>query len=211
MEDNLRPFQEYPFIIERKGIWQEIVKFISYDLGPVEKIVEIGAGYCDFINNFPAKNKICFELNPERKKFAAQDVDFRCGDAVSLMKNFELKVNAVFASNFLEHLTEKQHSELMPYIYNALVENGKLVLLQPNYRLCANRYFDDETHQTIFSDENIDSFLKIFGFKAIKIVPGLLPFTMKSRLPKWPLLVRLYLNSPLRPRAAQMYIVAQKR
>jgi SAM-dependent methyltransferase len=211
METNSKGFQEYPFIVERAGIWREIVAFISADLGPIEKILEIGAGYCDFINSYPAQKRMCFELNPEREKFAAVDVDFRCGDAVSLMKMLEVKVDVIFASNFFEHLSEQQHAELMPKIHDALVENGRLVLLQPNYRLCSKHYFDDETHQTIFSDKNIQLFLQKYGFQTLKIVPGLLPFSMKSRLPKWPLLVRLYLRSPIRPNAAQMYVVAQKR
>jgi hypothetical protein len=33
---------------------------------------------------------------------------------------------------------------------------------------------------------------------------------MKSRLPKWPILVRLYLHSPVRPLGAQMYVVAER-
>ncbi len=211
MGKQFKSLQEYPFIAERRGVWREIVRYISYDIGPIERILEIGSGYCDFINEYPAQKKICFELNPERKKFAAPDVDFRCGDAVSLMRALEVKIETVFASNFLEHLTENQHEELMPGIYDALCENGKMVLIQPNYRLCPKNYFDDKTHQTIFSDENIKPFFEKYGFKVIKIVPGLLPFSMKSRLPKWPLLVRLYLNSPIRPNAAQMYVVAQKR
>lgn len=211
METELRSFQEYPFITERRGVWREIVRYVSYDLGSIESILEIGAGYCDFINNYPAKKRICVELNIERKQFAAPGVDFRCGDACRLMNDLDMKVDTVFASNFLEHLTEDQHAELMPEIFNALSINGKLVLIQPNYRLCSKHYFDDKTHQTIFSDENIKPFLAKYGFEIIKIIPGLLPFSMKSRLPKWPLLVRLYLNSPVRPSAAQMYVVAKKR
>ena len=32
---------------------------------------------------------------------------------------------------------------------------GRLVLIQPNHRLCAEHYFDDPTHRTIFDDRNI--------------------------------------------------------
>lgn len=201
----------YPFLKERKGVWKEIARYVSKDLGTAESFLELGAGYCDFINYYPAKHKICFELNPERKIYAARDVDFRCGDAVSLMKGIDLKIDIVFASNFLEHLTKQQLEDLMPKIYKVLTENGRLVLIQPNYRLCRHRYFEDPTHHTIFSDENIKNFLQKYGFEIVKIVPGLLPFSMKSRLPKWPIFVRLYLHSPIKPNAAQMYIVAQKR
>jgi SAM-dependent methyltransferase len=119
-------------------------------------------------------------------------------------------MDIIFSSNFLEHLDTAELDRLLPKIHNALRKKGRLILLQPNYRLCADNYFDDETHQTIFSDTNITPFLNKYNFNVIKLVPGLLPFSMKSRLPKIPLMVRLYLNSPIRPFSAQMYIVAEK-
>jgi len=85
-----------------------------------------------------------------------------------------------------------------------------LILLQPNHRRCAEHYWDDPTHRTVFSDVNITPFLARHGFGVVKLIPGLLPFSMKSRLPKWPLLVRLYLWSPFKPLGAQMYVVARK-
>lgn len=201
----------YPFLIERRNVWSEISRYISDQLGDITSLLEIGAGYCDFINQFPATKKICIELNPDRGRYASSDVDFRCGDVLLLIKELKTSVDMVFASNFLEHLSEEQLGELLPGVHKILDKNGKLVLIQPNYLLCQKTYFDDETHQTIFSDKNIEPFLAKYGFEVITLIPGLLPFSMKSRLPKWPLLVRLYLHSPIRPKAAQMYVVAQKK
>ena len=117
----------------------------------------------------------------------------------------------VFAGNFLEHLDEESASLMLDNICRALKIGGHLILLQPNYRLCPESYFDDETHQTIFSDHNIREILIGKGFEIRKLVPGFLPFSMKSSLPKAPILVRLYLMLPFRPLAAQMYVVAQRR
>ncbi len=114
----------------------------------------------------------------------------------------------IFASNFLEHLEPSEVEQLRSGARKALSERGRLILLQPNHRLCADHYFDDPTHKTIFDDRNIGDWLTRCGLRPHRIVAGLLPFSMKSRLPKWPLLVRLYLNSPIRPLAAQMYVVA---
>ncbi len=36
-----------------------------------------------------------------------------------------------------------------------------------------------------------------------------LPFSMRSRVPKWPWLVRLYLRLPFKPMAGQMLLVAR--
>ena len=200
--------KEYPLLAARRGVWSEIVRYIHRDCGSVDSLLELGAGYCDFVNQYPAMNRFCVEQNIEMKKFADKAVSFHCVNGVQL-PGFETdSMDLVFASNFLEHLTESEHQLLMPRIKNVLRKDGRLVLIQPNYRLCEEHYFDDETHQTIFSDINIISFLNSFGFKIEKLVPGLLPFSMKSRLPQWPILVRLYLKSPIKPMAAQMYIVA---
>lgn len=200
----------YPFLAERRAVWREIVRYASRDAGEVETIVELGPGYCDFVNQFPAKRRIAFDLNPEMKQFAAADVDWTQADALSVGDLPPGSVDLVFASNFFEHLEMDAADELLAAIHRALRPGGRLMLIQPNHKRCADHYFDDPTHVTIFDDENIGPWVERAGFKVCRLVPGLLPFSMKNRTPKWPFLVRLYLNAPIRPLAAQMYLVAER-
>jgi len=208
MQDTIH--KSYPFISSRKGVWNEIARYISKDCASIGTLLELAPGFCDFVNQFPAKRKICIEHNSSMKKYAAHDVEFHCDDATLLNEIATESIDLVFASNFFEHLNSTQLDTIMPRIHQSLRKHGRLVLIQPNYRLCQEHYFDDETHQTIFSDKNIADFLNNYNLRVIKIIPGLLPFSMKSRLPKLPILTRLYLNSPIRPLAAQMYVVAEK-
>jgi len=203
--------QTYPYLRSRRGVWKEIVRFIHKDIGFLECLVELGSGYGDFINQYPAARKICYDINPAMSRFMHDDVEFKCENGVMLSGLSTDSVDAVFASNFLEHLTTQELDVLMPRIFSVLRREGKLVLIQPNYKLCKESYFNDKTHKTIFSDENIKHFLEKSGFTVRILIPGLLPFSMKSRLPKWPFFVRLYLVSLFRPGAAQMYVVAEKR
>ncbi len=200
----------YPYLGERAHVWQEIVRYVRRDVPAADVVVEVGAGYCDFINAFPARRKIAFDLNPEMADYADDDVELRIQDANRLSELEAGSVDLVFASNFLEHLAELDASELLANARRLLSPRGRLILLQPNYRRCAKHYFDDPTHKTIFDDLNIHDWLRTHDLRAVRVVKGLLPFSMKSRLPKWPLLVRLYLNSPVRPLAAQMYVVAER-
>ncbi len=202
--------EQYPYLKFRVGVWREIVRYIHRDVGTVPLVVELAAGFCDFINQYPAQKKICYEINPDMKRWAGADIEMRCENALSVGGMDDASVDLVFASNFLEHLDEKDLDKLIPRIYKVLRPAGKLVLLQPNYRLCKDHYFDDPTHLTVFSDEKMGEFLGEYGFSINKIIPGFLPFSMKSRLPKWPFWVRLYLASPIKPSAAQMYVVAVK-
>ena len=210
MSDGSEYVGAYPFLAARRAVWAEIVRYVRRDAGEVSTVVELGAGYCDFVNQFPAKRKIVYDLNPEMKSAASADVEWNHGDARQISELPSGSVDLVFASNFLEHLEGDTVDELLEGVYGALRPGGRLMLIQPNHRRCAELYFDDPTHVTIFDDQNIGPWLERAGFGIRRLVPGLLPFSMKSSGPKWPLLVRAYLNSPIRPFAAQMYVVAER-
>lgn len=199
----------YPELPGRRAVWGAIARFVERDAPDVGTLVELGAGYCDFLNQFPAKRRIGFDLNPEMRRFAAAGVELRIESALTLPSIAPASIDLLFASNFLEHLDADELDELLPAVRRALSPRGRLILLQPNHRLCAEHYFDDPTHRTIFDDVNIGEWLARHGLRVVKLVPGLLPFSMNSRLPKWGWLTRLYLSLPFRPLAAQMYVVAE--
>ena len=201
----------YPFLDFRGGVWREIASYVRRDAPEAETVIELGAGYCDFINAFPAKRKIAFDLNEEMRAFAAHDVELRVEDAITLSEIADETIDLVFASNFLEHLDQRELGTMLPNVHRVLRPGGRLILIQPNFRLCPEHYFDDDTHKTVFSDETLAQLVVDHGFKIERIVPRFLPFSMKSRLPKWPVLVRLYLHSPVKPNAGQMYLVASRR
>lgn len=200
----------YPFVRGRRAVWREIARYVARDVGPVGTLVELGAGYCDFVNQFPAARKLAFDLNPEMKRWAAPDVELRIESAIEMPGLARGSADLVFASNFLEHLEEAEAAALLARVRAVLSPRGRLVLLQPNHRLCAEHYFDDPTHRTVFDDANVAEHLADAGLRVVRIEPGLLPFSMNSRLPKSGLLTRLYLRSPIRPLAAQMYVVAER-
>jgi SAM-dependent methyltransferase len=199
----------YPELPGRRAVWGAIARFVARDARNVGLLVELGAGYCDFSAQFPAKRKLAFDLNPEMRRFAPSDVELRIESALSLPGVAPGSADLVFASNFLEHLGGEELDEMLASVRRALAPGGRLILIQPNHRLCAERYFDDPTHRTIFDDANVGEWLARHGLRVVKLVPGLLPLTMNSRLPKWGWLTRLYLALPFRPLAAQMYVVAE--
>ena len=109
-----------------------------------------------------------------------------------------------------EHLAGDEVDEILERVAEVLKPGGRLVLIQPNHRLCAENYFDDPTHLTVFDDSNIGDWLARSGLQPVEVVPGLLTFSMNGRLPKSGILTRLYLMSPWKPLAAQMYVAAEK-
>jgi SAM-dependent methyltransferase len=199
----------YPELPGRRSVWGAIARFVARDAPDVDLLVELGCGYGDFTRQFPAKRKLAFDLDPEMRRFAAPEVALRIESAVPLPGVAPASTDLVFASNFLEHLEGDEVDELLANVRRALSPRGRLVLIQPNHRLCAERYFDDPTHRTIFDDASIRAWLSRHRLRVVKLVPGLLPLTMNSRLPKWGWLTSLYLALPIRPLAAQMYVVAE--
>ena len=200
----------YPEMRGRRNVWRAIARYIERDAPKVGAMIELGTGYGDFVNAFPAEKKIAFDLNPEMQAHIASEVDLRIEDATRLDGVLDESIELIFASNFLEHLEGEEIDTLLDRCFEALKPGGQLILIQPNHRLCAENYFDDPTHRTIFDDANIGEWLSAHGFRIRKLIPGFLPFSMNGRLPKSGILTALYLMSPWKPLAAQMYVVATK-
>ena len=202
----------YTWNKHRTVVWKEIVRYVSNFISPEATVLDIGAGYCDFINNVVAKNKIAIDTSSDFKKFASSNV-LTIQSNISDIKIIKDKsVNVVFASNLLEHLSDEELDKAMNEIKRVLIFNGRLILMQPNYRLVYKRYFDDPTHKKIFSDESLRAFLVSYGFDIELSRPRFLPFSFKSihvTVPFLSLIVRMYLYSPIKPFAGQMLFIAK--
>ena len=84
--------------------------------------------------------------------------------------------------------------------------------MQPNFRYAYRHYFDDYTHRSMFTHVSLAEPAALARVCAsLRVEPRFLPYSMReSRLPVTPWLVRAYLRSPIKPRAGQMLLVAQK-
>jgi ubiquinone/menaquinone biosynthesis C-methylase UbiE len=190
----------------RAVTWQIIAGYLQKEVPAGATVLELGAGYCDFINNIRAKRKLALDVAENVRDAASSDV----GTCRKLDFTGEQSVDVVFASNLLEHLPIEHVWETLSEVRRVLKPGGKIILIQPNYRYAFRHYFDDYTHVTVFSDVSLTDALKVAGFKVLRVRPRFLPLTLKSRLPVIRALVRLYLWSPVKPLAGQMLVVAQK-
>jgi hypothetical protein len=83
-----------------------------------------------------------------------------------------------------------------------------LNILQPNFKYCPREYFQDYTHISTYTDSNLADLLVTHGFKISRCLPRFMPFSLRTGLPVWPCLIRLYLVSPIKPFGKQMFISA---
>lgn len=201
----------FQYDADRVGVWKIICRYLEKYISKDAAVLDLGAGYCSFINEVSAKQKYALDLYQAFSEHAKEGVSCfvqSCED-LSFLENASLDV--VFASNLLEHLTWPSLETMLKEVTRVLKPSGRLILIQPNFRYAYKEYFDDFTHIQIFTDVSLRDWLCSRGFEIEHYQPRFLPLSMKSRLPKWPWLVKLYLALPFRPMAKQMLVVAKKR
>ena len=194
----------------RGGVWRVISRYLERYLPPRAAILDLGAGYCSFINHVRAGEKHALDVFPGFVDYAAADVRTYVSACWDLSAFNDGQLDIVFTSNVLEHLSRAEVLDTLHEVRRALKPGGRLLIIQPNFRYCAREYFDDYTHQTVFSHVSLADLLASVGFRVDVVIPRFLPLTLKSRLPQWPWAVALYLRLPVRPMAKQMLLVATR-
>lgn len=198
-----------PFDAKREVLWRTLwVHYFRRLVGPVDTVLELGAGYAHFINQVRCARRIAVDSWPGLKDYAEQGVLAHIGTVTDLSFLDDESVDFAFASNLFEHLERSAFAEVLAQLARKLKPSGSLTILQPNYRYAYREYFDDYTHVTVFSDASLCDFLEAHQFRVVEARPAFLPLTVKSRWPVHPLLIRLYLASPFKPFAKQMLVRA---
>ena len=179
-------------------VWKVLVEdYFQKWINPKDSVLDVGAGLCLFINQVKAGRKIAVDANAE--------VALHCAADVLFVKTQDLEhadlgepLDVVFISNFLEHLDDPdQVLRLLHAVHKKLKPGGRLIILQPNFALLGPKYFDFIDHKTILTDVSLLEALELTNYEIVFFKRRFLPYTSKSRLPKAPWLVRLYLKLPV--------------
>jgi SAM-dependent methyltransferase len=194
----------------RDAVWRHVAAYLQQWIPPEGTLLDLAAGYCDFTRHAHARRKIAIDLHPDLAELAGPGIEAIVGDATDLGRFGDGEIDTVFASNFVEHLDHDAIDRLLADVLRVLRPGGRLLLVQPNFRLAPRRYFDDYTHRTIWTDQSLTDLVTAAGFEVEHVEPRFLPLTMKSRLRGGHRLVPLYLRLPVRPLAGQMLVVAQR-
>ncbi len=202
-----------PDLVFRMEMWKILCQeFFQQYIPSDSKVLEIAAGYCEFINNIQAGTKTAVDLNTATQNYANPDVLVLTGSSTDLSSVASSSQDIAFTSNFLEHLTREDIVLTLQEAYRVLKPQGRFLVLQPNIRFCARDYWMFFDHVTPLDDRAVTEALEAIGFKIVKNVVRFLPFTTKSRLPNSLFLLKLYLKLPVLWRifGQQSFIVAQK-
>ena len=199
---------------DKTRIWEILCKHFFQDyVSPNDTVLDLGAGYCDFINNIQCRGKFAVDLNDDTPSLAHSNVTVQQASSTNLSFLADESVNVVFTSNFLEHLRTKEEAlQTFNEVHRVLKKGGLFLILQPNIRHVGFEYWDFFDHHIALTEKSLIEGLLIKGFKIKRVISKFLPFTTKSKIPQHPFLVWLYLKVPLvwRIMGKQSFLVAEK-
>jgi SAM-dependent methyltransferase len=197
----------------RKRVWHELCSFLKKWIPGEASVLDLGCGHCEFINAVQCGRKLGMDLNPDASRFAANDVNIIQQDCSESWSITPETLDAVFTSNFLEHLPTKNALEqTLQQAYRALAPGGRLIAMGPNIKYLPGAYWDFFDHYLPLTELALTEVLKKCGFKIEFCRGRFLPYTMSDgkEYPIWGL--RAYLALPVAWRifGRQFLVIASK-
>ena len=196
----------------RAVVWKVVAEHLSAWVPRDAHVLEIGAGYCNWINNVAAVRRVAVDIWPDVVRYADNGVEALVLDVSRDLSTLgEAAFDVVLASNILEHFEPGVTAAVVDDVGRLLKRGGRLIVIQPNFRYAAKHYFDDYTHRSVFTDVSLPNLLRAHGFAIDRVDPKFLPYSMRgTKLPIRRWTVRAYLRSPFRPMAGQMLVIAHR-
>jgi SAM-dependent methyltransferase len=201
--------------LAKARLWKVLCDSFFFRYVPIGgTVLDVGAGYCDFINHIQAARRLAVDLNPETSRFASPGVEVH---RVALEKIDTVipsgTVDLAFASNVFEHLRGPDVLlEVLGSLRKVLKAGGRLIIMQPNVRLVGGKFWDFFDHTLPLTEKGMTEALNLSGFEVVESRARFLPYTTKSRLPQAAWMLRLYLHLPPAQwiLGKQMLVVARK-
>ncbi len=195
----------------RRVLWRTLVDCVfQKQIPPDATVLELGAGYGDFINSVKAKHRIAVDCWDGMTAHLEPGVEGLVTSVTQLDAVADDSVDYVFSSNCFEHITQKDLVACLAQLQRKMKRGATLTIVQPNFKYAFREYFDDYTHVAIYTERSLCDLLAANGFQITRCEPRFLPLTIKTGAPVHPLLIRLYLASPFKPLGKQMLICATR-
>lgn len=177
-------------------VWAILCReFFSAFVKSGDRVLDLAAGYCEFINHIQCAEKYAYDANPDTAQFAAQDVTLVAGDCRDMSALPPASFDVVFVSNLFEHLESKRDMDtVLQQVFERLRPGGVLLVLQPNIRYLGAIYWDFYDHILPLTHLSLREALLMNGFEVQTLIPKFLPYTFKSRIPTAGWMVRWYLK-----------------
>lgn len=198
----------------RKRVWQVLVpEFFQQFIDPADAVLDLGCGYGEFINEVRCGEKFAMDLNPDAPSHLDPSIQFLEQDCSTRWQLESGSLNAVFTSNFFEHLPNKDSlGRTLDEVFRCLAPGGRLLAMGPNIKYLPGSYWDFWDHYLPLTEAALGEALTNRGFEVVRSIDRFLPYTMVKQREYPGFFLRAYLKLPLAWRffGKQFVVVARK-
>jgi SAM-dependent methyltransferase len=183
----------------RKAVWRALIDdYFQTFVQKSDSVLDLGAGYGEFITQVDCASKYAMDLNPDTATRVGTEVTCFLQDCSTTWPLPDNSLDVVFTSNFFEHLPDKQAlGRTLDEIRRCLKPAGRLIAMGPNLKYLFGEYYDFWDHYVPLTENALAEALKNRDFAIEKCIDKFLPFTM-AQGPQYPIFfVRLYLQLTL--------------
>lgn len=192
-ELRFRQTEEY-----REAVWTILCSdFFSRYVDANASVLDLGAGWGEFIRHIDAAHKFAMDLNPETGERVSDGITFLHQDCSRKWEMEPDTLDVIFTSNFLEHLPDKASLErTIAEACRCLKPNGLLVCVGPNIKYVPGAYWDFWDHHIPLTEMSLAELLRMNGFRIDLSLGRFLPYSMSTGKTPPLFLVKLYLKLP---------------
>lgn len=183
----------------RQRVWRVLIAdFFQALIGRDAAVLDLGCGYGEFINHIAARERFGMDLNPDSARMLSPGIGFFQQDCSEAWPLPEKSLDAVFTSNFFEHLPDKATlGRTLTQAHRCLKPGGRLIALGPNIKYLPGAYWDFWDHYLPLTELSLCEGLRNRCFEIERCEPRFLPYTMVGGR-QYPIpFLRLYLKLPL--------------
>lgn len=182
----------------RARVWDVLVRdYFQRFVRPSDTVLDLGAGYGEFINHVSCAKKYAMDLNPDTAQHVNKDVEVLPQDCSAPWPLQEGSVDVVFTSNFFEHLPDKEAlARTLKEARRSLKPGGLVIALGPNIKYLPGVYWDFWDHYVPLTEYSLGEALQQEGFSVVSSIDRFLPYTMVGKLQYPVFFVALYLRMP---------------
>lgn len=162
-DEKKKPFSLYPALL---------IKYLvkKYNLNKNSKILEMGCGRGEFLNEFIkiGMNGFGIDLSDYATKFC-ENAEIKIADMSKESIPYpDNSFDIVFSKSFIEHFHKPE--EIFRDAYRVLKPSGILINLTPEWKYIYKSFYDDYTHKTPFTKKSLEDIHLINGFKDVRVI-----------------------------------------
>lgn len=149
---------------------RELIKYLygRFNLKKGDKLLELGFGNGDFLNEFSKIGLKCYGIDKEILSPIDKDIQIKKINIDRRKLPYpDRYFDVVYHKSFLEHFYTKEVEFIMKESYRVLKKGGKIIILVPEWTSQMENFFEDYSHVHPYDCIAVKDLLQIYNFKKV--------------------------------------------